>query len=431
MTLRVAVIGAGAGGLCALRHLAARPALFTPVAYEQSTKLGGTWVYTDRVDKDESGRAIHCSMYKNLRTNLPKEVMAFPDFPFSKDLPSFMTHQDVRHYLEEYAAHFNLSQYIQFQTGVEYVHPKTANGQIKWQVSTTKYQTEPPSDSTDEFDAVIVCNGHYSIPLIPLLPGLSSFKGRVVHSHNYRDPKEFAGEIVLCLGAGASGQDIAMDMLSHAKQVYLCHRHAPLQTPLPPGMHQKPGVHRVYADKVELEGGEIVSIDAILFCTGYRYTFPFLSPDCGLSVDQEERVTPLWKHVIHPNLPSLSIIGVPKKICPFPLFDCQVQLVLRTLAGDVTLPTSSTMLADEQEEFAERLQSGMPERYAHNMGPRQWSYNDDLAHIGRFKPIPPVVSKLYSYVHECRATDLPNYKRRQFELTGHDTFTDIEARVNS
>ena len=33
-------------------------------------------------------------MYKNLRTNLPKEVMAFPDFPFPKDakMRSFVTH---------------------------------------------------------------------------------------------------------------------------------------------------------------------------------------------------------------------------------------------------------------------------------------------------------------------------------------------------
>ena len=50
---------------------------------DQSPVLGGTWVYTDEVGKDSRhGLPIHSSMYKNLRTNLPKEVMAFPDFPF-------------------------------------------------------------------------------------------------------------------------------------------------------------------------------------------------------------------------------------------------------------------------------------------------------------------------------------------------------------
>ena len=47
------------------------------------------------------------------RTNLPKEVMAFPDFPFDKELPSFIGHMDVRKYLDAYADHFDLKRFIQ------------------------------------------------------------------------------------------------------------------------------------------------------------------------------------------------------------------------------------------------------------------------------------------------------------------------------
>ena len=36
--------------------------------------------------------SLSSGMYKNLRTNLPKEVMAFPDFPFKKSKQSFVTH---------------------------------------------------------------------------------------------------------------------------------------------------------------------------------------------------------------------------------------------------------------------------------------------------------------------------------------------------
>ena len=67
MTLHVAVIGAGAAGLVALRHLAASPHVFTPVAFEMTEHVSGTWVYTDRTDKDEKGLPIHNRMYKNLR----------------------------------------------------------------------------------------------------------------------------------------------------------------------------------------------------------------------------------------------------------------------------------------------------------------------------------------------------------------------------
>lgn len=46
------------------------------------------------------------------RTNLPKEVMQFPDFPFPEKEESFVHHADVLNYLEDYAMHYNLHQYI-------------------------------------------------------------------------------------------------------------------------------------------------------------------------------------------------------------------------------------------------------------------------------------------------------------------------------
>lgn len=67
MASRVAVIGAGAAGLCAVRHLCASPDLFSVVCFEINSVVGGTWVYTDATGKDENGLPIQSSMYKNLR----------------------------------------------------------------------------------------------------------------------------------------------------------------------------------------------------------------------------------------------------------------------------------------------------------------------------------------------------------------------------
>lgn len=48
------------------------------------------------------------------RTNLPKEVMGFPDYPFPSDREeSYIHHSDVLKYLENYAEEFNLYQCIQ------------------------------------------------------------------------------------------------------------------------------------------------------------------------------------------------------------------------------------------------------------------------------------------------------------------------------
>ena len=67
MTLRVAVIGAGAAGLCAMRHMTSRSSEFQAVCFELNNKVGGTWIYTDQTGTDDNGLPIISSMYKNLR----------------------------------------------------------------------------------------------------------------------------------------------------------------------------------------------------------------------------------------------------------------------------------------------------------------------------------------------------------------------------
>ena len=109
-------------GLCAARHLAYQCHLI-PVVYEQSNEIGGTWVYNDKVGNDEHGMPIHSSMYKSLKTNLPKEVMAFPDFPFPDETESFLHHTQVCAYLKNYAAHFELEKFIHLNSVVKHVVP--------------------------------------------------------------------------------------------------------------------------------------------------------------------------------------------------------------------------------------------------------------------------------------------------------------------
>lgn len=69
------------------------------------------------------------------------------------------------------------------------------------------------------FDAVICCNGKYSVPYMPEIPGLDSFTGTCIHSHNYRSEETYRDRIVLVVGGGPSGIDICHHLTGVAKQV--------------------------------------------------------------------------------------------------------------------------------------------------------------------------------------------------------------------
>ena len=66
--VRVAIIGAGAAGLCCARHLCQHQDNFSVRVFEKASLVGGTWVYTDETEEDTSvGLPVHSSMYASLR----------------------------------------------------------------------------------------------------------------------------------------------------------------------------------------------------------------------------------------------------------------------------------------------------------------------------------------------------------------------------
>lgn len=70
-----------------------------------------------------------------------------------------------------------------------------------------------------KFDAVICCNGKYSVPYMIELPGLCSFTGNCIHSHNYRSEEPYKDRTVLVIGGGPSGIDICNHLTKVAKKV--------------------------------------------------------------------------------------------------------------------------------------------------------------------------------------------------------------------
>lgn len=170
----VAVIGAGPGGLVAAREL--RREGHRVVVFEQGDQVGGTWIYTSKLESDPLGldpnrAVVHSSLYQSLRTNLPREIMGFVDYPFvakegkGRDSRRFPGHEEVLMYLQDFASAFKITELVRFET--EVVLAKLAEGG-KWKVR-SKGRSGVGVDEI--YDAVVVCNGHYTHPRIADIPG--------------------------------------------------------------------------------------------------------------------------------------------------------------------------------------------------------------------------------------------------------------------
>ncbi|XP_041807518.1 flavin-containing monooxygenase FMO GS-OX4 isoform X2 [Chelmon rostratus] len=415
MLQRVAVVGAGAAGLCTARHILSHLNIFAPpVVFELTGNVGGTWCYDERVGTYDNGRPIHSSMYRDLRTNLPKEVMMFPDFPFDPQLNSFLPHQEVQRYLERYCQSYNIRPHIRFNTAVEKVKPVvlTTEGEearTTWEVTSSD---SSGYEKTETFDTVFVCSGHYSDPHIPDIPGIENFKGKVLHSHAYRYAEPFSGQSVVVLGAKASGLDISIELAKVGAQVTLSHGRPRFTFPLPSGIQQSSPMVAVEEDGlIRFQDGSVGAADVLMFCTGYNFRYPFLdAAQLGLEI-QDHLVSPLYHFLMPPAFPSLIFIGICKMICPFPNFDCQVRFALAVLDGSVTLPSATQMEDEVRRNQQEKVKQGVQQHHLLIMEQHQWDYCQMLARTAGFPPLPPVIRSLYEEVRRQRQVEPENYRR--------------------
>lgn len=159
---------------------------------------------------------------------------------------------------------------------------------------------------------------------------------------------------------------------------------------------RKPGIERLNEYSVKLEGGEVLEdIDCIIYCTGYNYNFPFLK-DAGAVTVEDNRVAPLYEHVFTPHMgATLSFIGLPWKVVPFPMMQLQSRWVAQALSGKIELPGEDTMRQASQEFYEQLDRSGVPLHHTHCMGDGQFPYNDMLSAITNSSPLPAWRKMMY------------------------------------
>ena len=215
--LRVAVIGAGCSGIAAVKCCLDDG--LDPVCYEMTRDLGGLWNYRETVEEN-----VACVMRSTV-INTSKEMMAYSDYPIPSHFPNFMHNSLIMDYFRQYVKHFGLDRYIRYRHQVNTVQKQDGGG---WTVCVTDLDA-PPDDGSDgeqtrvkdeHFDAVFVACGHHAVPNIPTIPGLDTYPGTMLHTHDYRgSPARFDGQNVLVVGVGNSGLDVATEISRITKQV--------------------------------------------------------------------------------------------------------------------------------------------------------------------------------------------------------------------
>jgi len=354
---RVAVIGAGAGGLVAAKLL--RDDGFAVRVFESADQLGGIWVY----DKASP-------LYKSLRTNIPKEIMAYSDFPFDAGLPSFVKHTDVLAYLRSYADHFALHDMISLSTPVEtaeYVSGESGQG---WRINGEEAL----------YPSLFVSNGHYNTPRYPRLVK-NEFRGLVTHSKFYKEPSPYADQRVLVVGGGPSGVDLAWELHSVAKSVVWADSSfadpetaEATKSKLPSNVELVGRVEGLEEDGRYLvigpDGSTVTSddrVDAVIWATGYKYDFPFFSPSSGLIPSTDGSPQPLFDslyvHLFHKaHSASLFFLGLPVRIIPFPMMESQTKAAIAVMKGRVktedlaSLPVFPWVMSNEQFPYCALLE---------------------------------------------------------------------------
>jgi hypothetical protein len=143
--------------------------------------------------------------YDSLCLHTGKHLSALPGMPYPKGTNLFPSRAEFMRYLSSYARQFNIA----LQTGTEAMALGSQAG--SWTVET----------NAGFFAArtVVVATGIMSSPVLPIIDGMESFSGSILHSSEYRKPDGYAGKCVLVVGIGNSGAEIAAELANHGAEV--------------------------------------------------------------------------------------------------------------------------------------------------------------------------------------------------------------------
>jgi cation diffusion facilitator CzcD-associated flavoprotein CzcO len=446
------VIGAGISGLTTGKAFSDWGLPYT--CFEASDDIGGNWYFGNPNGRSSAYRSLHIDTYR--------DSVSFRDMPMGDEYPDYPHHERIRAYIKDYADAFALRDQIRFETPVKHAERRSSGG---WEITLE-------DDTVQEFDFLVVGNGHHWDPRYPDFPG--SFDGETLHSHHYLSPTEpldLSGKRVLVVGIGNSAVDIVSELSRKgvAEKVFISTRSGAWVMPkylfgqpvgklvrtnpylpvklqrwlarplpylasgrmedfgLPHPNHKfleahptvsselllrlgsgdavaKPNVQELDGHRVVFEDASSEEIDAIIYATGYKITFPFFDEDF---LSAPENRFPLYKRIFKPGIDDLAFIGFAQTVPTlFPFVELQSKVVARYVGGDYALPGISEMEETIRRDH-ERHYGQVVDRPRHTMQIDWYIYEHDIRNqelpAGRARVVQGMAPKLAGRVLTAEA----------------------------
>jgi dimethylaniline monooxygenase (N-oxide forming) len=405
---KVCIIGAGSSGITAAQVLDARHIPFD--CFEKGSQVGGNWRY-----ENDNGMS---SAYRTLHINTSRRVMAYKALPMPDHYPDYPDHFQMAAYFDEFVDHFGLRDKIRFRTEVTKVEPADGEWAVTTRgegggENTERYRAvmvanghhwdprwpEPAFPGAEQFTGEQIHAHHYREPDVlrgrrVLVLGLGNSATDIavessriaektflaVRRGAYVLPKYMNGKPIdetstplisrlplsvqrffAMKGLGiASGDMTAYGLPKPDHKLF--EAHPTVSSELLPRLGHgdiavKPNIDRFAGDsRVRFVDGSEEEIDLVVYCTGYRITFPFFDPKVFAAPDNR---LPLFRRVVSVERPGLYFIGFIQPLGPImPLAEAQCEWVADLLKGKATLPPAGEMkreIAREERKMRKRF----------------------------------------------------------------------------
>jgi cation diffusion facilitator CzcD-associated flavoprotein CzcO len=204
--IRIAVIGAGPGGLCAgIKLRAAGFENFT--IFEKAGGVGGTWYNT---------------RYPGLTCDVKSYIYSFTFEPNPHWTNHYAGQPEILAYMDRVATKYGLRPHLQLNT--EIVRAVWNEDRAQWHLTT--------GDGREHIaDAVIAAQGMFNELNWPDIPGLNDFGGTLFHAGRWQEDHDLSGARVAVIGSAASAVQFVPKIAPKVKRLTVYQRSAPWVAP--------------------------------------------------------------------------------------------------------------------------------------------------------------------------------------------------------